>query len=78
MFHCCDPTDLPLENIKKCIGDPDADVENQVLKTEQELQVYTSCFLFLCFVSLLKYKFPFLFFIRTPHVFSSCSLSFSH
>eukprot|EP00268_Persea_americana_P026784 TRINITY_DN26290_c0_g1_i1.p1 TRINITY_DN26290_c0_g1~~TRINITY_DN26290_c0_g1_i1.p1 ORF type:complete len:622 (+),score=96.98 TRINITY_DN26290_c0_g1_i1:266-2131(+) len=31
--------DLPLENIKKCIGDPDADVENQVLKTEQELQI---------------------------------------
>lgn len=51
MFQCCDPTDLPLEKIKKCIGDPDADVENQVLKTEQELQVYTSCFVF--FVSYL-------------------------
>lgn len=31
--------DLPIENIKKCMGDPEADMENQVLKTEQHLQV---------------------------------------
>ena len=31
--------DLPVEKIKKCIGDPEADVENEVLRTEQELQV---------------------------------------
>ncbi|XP_022725411.1 vacuolar-sorting receptor 7-like isoform X1 [Durio zibethinus] len=31
--------DLPVEKIKKCMGDPEADVENEVLKTEQELQV---------------------------------------
>ncbi|KAF8411303.1 hypothetical protein HHK36_003850 [Tetracentron sinense] len=31
--------DLPIEKIKKCMGDPEADLENQVLKTEQELQV---------------------------------------
>ncbi|KAL5978750.1 Vacuolar-sorting receptor 6 [Asimina triloba] len=31
--------DLPLEKIKKCMGDPEADIENEVLKTEQELQV---------------------------------------
>ncbi|KAG2685015.1 hypothetical protein I3843_10G102100 [Carya illinoinensis] len=31
--------DLPIENIRKCIGDPLADVVNEVLKTEQELQV---------------------------------------
>ncbi|PIA37625.1 hypothetical protein AQUCO_03000290v1, partial [Aquilegia coerulea] len=30
---------LPIERIKKCMGDPDADVENSVLKAEQELQV---------------------------------------
>ncbi|KAK9131621.1 hypothetical protein Scep_011149 [Stephania cephalantha] len=30
---------LPLEKIKKCMGDPEADVENPVLKAEQELQV---------------------------------------
>lgn len=50
----CDPADLPLEKIRKCIGDPEADTENQVLKTEQELQVYTSCFLFFCLISLQK------------------------
>lgn len=32
-------TDLPIEKIRKCIGDPEADVENEVLKTEQEFQV---------------------------------------
>ncbi|GLU08596.1 hypothetical protein SLE2022_255000 [Rubroshorea leprosula] len=31
--------DLPVEQIKKCMGDPEADVENAVLKMEQELQV---------------------------------------
>ncbi|MBA0771830.1 hypothetical protein Gotri_007299 [Gossypium trilobum] len=31
--------DLPIEKIKKCMGDPEADVENEVLKKEQELQV---------------------------------------
>ncbi|KAK9268214.1 hypothetical protein L1049_010657 [Liquidambar formosana] len=31
--------DLPIEEIKRCMGDPEADKENQVLKTEQELQV---------------------------------------
>ncbi|KAK1279509.1 Vacuolar-sorting receptor 7 [Acorus gramineus] len=30
---------LPLEKIKDCMGDLDADVENSVLKAEQELQV---------------------------------------
>ncbi|KAK9149968.1 hypothetical protein Syun_008277 [Stephania yunnanensis] len=33
---------LPLEKIKKCMGDPEADVENPVLKAEQELQVFPS------------------------------------
>lgn len=32
-------SDLPIEKIKMCMGDPEADVENQVLKTEQEVQV---------------------------------------
>uniref|UniRef100_A0A5B7BE82 EGF-like calcium-binding domain-containing protein n=1 Tax=Davidia involucrata TaxID=16924 RepID=A0A5B7BE82_DAVIN len=31
--------DLPTEKIKECMGNPEADVENQVLKTEQDLQV---------------------------------------
>ncbi|KAJ6703306.1 RING FINGER AND PROTEASE ASSOCIATED DOMAIN-CONTAINING [Salix viminalis] len=31
--------DLPVEKIKKCMGDPEADAENEVLRTEQELQV---------------------------------------
>ncbi|KAJ7969394.1 Vacuolar-sorting receptor-like protein [Quillaja saponaria] len=31
--------DLPIKKIKTCMGDPEADVENKVLKTEQELQV---------------------------------------
>ncbi|XP_010537030.1 PREDICTED: vacuolar-sorting receptor 7 [Tarenaya hassleriana] len=30
---------LPIDKIKRCIGDPEADTENQVLKAEQELQV---------------------------------------
>ncbi|KAK1324378.1 Vacuolar-sorting receptor 6 [Acorus calamus] len=36
---------LPLEKIKDCMGDLDADVENSVLKAEQELQV-SSCLFF--------------------------------
>ncbi|CAL5410657.1 unnamed protein product [Camellia sinensis] len=31
--------DLPIEEIKKCMGNPEADVENHVLKMEQDLQV---------------------------------------
>ncbi|KAJ9183372.1 hypothetical protein P3X46_007235 [Hevea brasiliensis] len=31
--------DLSVDKIKKCMGDPEADVENEVLKAEQELQV---------------------------------------
>ncbi|KAL7210979.1 hypothetical protein ACSBR2_013962 [Camellia fascicularis] len=34
-----DPPDLPIEKIKTCMGDPEADVENEVLNLEQELQV---------------------------------------
>ncbi|KAG9439433.1 hypothetical protein H6P81_019598 [Aristolochia fimbriata] len=30
---------LPLEKILKCMGDPDADVDNEVLKNEQERQI---------------------------------------
>ncbi|KAL9239237.1 hypothetical protein vseg_013577 [Gypsophila vaccaria] len=30
---------LPADKIKKCIGDPDADVENEVLKNEQDKQI---------------------------------------
>ncbi|KAK6118546.1 hypothetical protein DH2020_047716 [Rehmannia glutinosa] len=30
---------LPIEKINKCMGDPEADTENEVLKTEQDLQV---------------------------------------
>ncbi|XP_017701108.1 vacuolar-sorting receptor 6-like isoform X2 [Phoenix dactylifera] len=30
---------LPLDKILKCMGDPEADVENEVLKREQEIQV---------------------------------------
>ncbi|KAL6546191.1 Vacuolar-sorting receptor 6 [Orobanche minor] len=29
---------LPVDKINKCMGDPDADTENQVLKTEQDVQ----------------------------------------
>ncbi|KAL5578438.1 hypothetical protein UlMin_020137 [Ulmus minor] len=31
--------DLPIEKIEKCMGDPQADEDNQVLKVEQEVQV---------------------------------------
>jgi hypothetical protein len=30
---------LPMDMIDKCMGDPDADAENDVLKTEQIVQV---------------------------------------
>ncbi|GAA0172927.1 extracellular matrix structural protein [Lithospermum erythrorhizon] len=30
---------LPLDKIKRCMGDPEADAENEVLKIEQDLQV---------------------------------------
>lgn len=30
---------LPVDKIKKCMGDPEADVENEVLKNEQDKQV---------------------------------------
>jgi hypothetical protein len=33
---------LDLKAIDKCIGDPDADKENPVLKAEQDAQVSTS------------------------------------
>lgn len=36
--------DLPLDKIRTCVGDPEADVENEVLKTEQELQVILCLF----------------------------------
>ncbi|GFQ00835.1 vacuolar-sorting receptor 6 [Phtheirospermum japonicum] len=30
---------IPVDKVNKCMGDPEADIENQVLKTEQDLQV---------------------------------------
>lgn len=30
---------IDVKQLDKCIGDPDADVDNQVLKSEQEAQV---------------------------------------
>ena len=30
---------LPMDRIDKCMGDPEADAENDVLKTEQIVQV---------------------------------------
>jgi hypothetical protein len=32
---------LDVEKIKKCVGDPEADEENPVLKAEQDAQVCT-------------------------------------
>jgi len=32
-------TGLEMEKINKCIGDPEADVENEILKAEQDAQV---------------------------------------
>ncbi|RWW56528.1 hypothetical protein BHE74_00036748 [Ensete ventricosum] len=37
-----DASGLPLAKITKCMGDPETDVENDVLKAEQELQVHKS------------------------------------
>lgn len=31
--------DLPIDKIKKCMGNPEDDAENEVLKAEQEIQV---------------------------------------
>jgi hypothetical protein len=39
---------LPVEKIQKCMGNPEADVENEVLKTEQELQVILLIWFSLC------------------------------
>lgn len=36
--------DLPIEKIHKCMGDPEADVENDVLKNEQLVQVISQFF----------------------------------
>lgn len=33
---------LDSENIEKCMGDPNADSDNPVLKEEQDAQVYVS------------------------------------
>jgi len=30
---------LDVEKVNKCVGDPDADVENEILKAEQDAQV---------------------------------------
>lgn len=38
--------DLPIEKIQKCMGDPLADVENEVLKNEQIVQVNLYFFFF--------------------------------
>lgn len=32
--------DVDIKKVDECIGDPEADVENPVLKTEQEAQVF--------------------------------------
>lgn len=31
--------DLPADKIKECMGDPEADAENEILKSEQDKQV---------------------------------------
>lgn len=38
-FPCCTSPGVDLNKIEKCVGDPTADVENAVLKAEQEVQV---------------------------------------
>lgn len=38
----CHVSDLPIEKIEKCMGDSEANTENEVLKIEQEVQVCTS------------------------------------
>lgn len=40
MFLFC--IGLDLKNIEKCMGDPNADSDNPVLKEEQDAQVYVS------------------------------------
>ena len=32
-------TGLDVEKVNKCVGDPDADEENEILKAEQDAQV---------------------------------------
>ena len=44
---------VDLKKVDECIGAPDADVENPVLKAEQEAQVLQQNALFLTFVFLL-------------------------
>jgi hypothetical protein len=34
-----DSIGLPLDKIEKCMGDPEADQDNEILKNEQEKQV---------------------------------------
>lgn len=38
-FLLCALTGVDLKEIEKCVGDPSADVDNPVLKAEQESQV---------------------------------------
>lgn len=49
--------DLPVDKINECMGDPEADVENKVLKVEQEMQVT------IMFFTLLFFKQPLYFII---------------
>jgi len=35
----CTLTDVDLKKIENCVGDPSADVDNPVLKAEQDAQV---------------------------------------
>lgn len=37
MWHLV--TGLDIEKVDKCVGDPEADVENEILKAEQDAQV---------------------------------------
>ncbi|URD72108.1 vacuolar-sorting receptor [Musa troglodytarum] len=38
-FFSSDALGLPSDNISKCMGDPEADADNDVLRTEQLLQI---------------------------------------
>ena len=38
-FLLCTLTDVDLKKIENCVGDPSADVDNPVLKAEQDAQV---------------------------------------
>lgn len=42
-FFSSDALGLPSDKISKCMGDPEADVDNDVLRTEQLLQVQHTC-----------------------------------